>query len=267
MMNAPSGTNIPLVIQIGKWRRKIILPTVTKCGNNAFTDAATMRLPRSMNDRAPGDAPGTCTCRASRCRPGTPTRSTVCCASSASPTASSPTTAAAAASTCTSAAPTAAAWAPIRLMSGATFANAYSTLFANYNKMLGYDIVILQCEGSQLESAKMPYLGNMKRYADNGGRIFADHLHSVWIRQGLPPWPATATVDRRGRRPADADHRHRRHVVPQGRGAGRLAGRQQRVDDARPDPAASTASTRSTPCRRPARRWIYTDQPGDHAST
>src|SRR4029077_17083897 len=79
-----------------------------------------------------------------------------------------------------------------RLMSGATFANAYSTLFANYSKMLGYDIVILQCEGSQLESAKMPYLGNMKRYADNGGRVFADHLHSVWIHQGLPPWPATA---------------------------------------------------------------------------
>ena len=32
----------------------------------------------------------------------------------------------------------------------------------------------------------------MKRYADNGGRMFADHLHSSWIRTGLPPWPATA---------------------------------------------------------------------------
>ena len=38
----------------------------------------------------------------------------------------------------------------------------------------------------------MPHVGNMKRYADNGGRVFADHLHSVWIRRGLPPWPATA---------------------------------------------------------------------------
>ena len=32
----------------------------------------------------------------------------------------------------------------------------------------------------------------MKRYADHGGRVFADHLHSAWIRTGLPPWPATA---------------------------------------------------------------------------
>ena len=58
IMNAPSGTNIPLVIQIGKWRRKIILPTVTKCQDNAFNDPNTVRLPRSMSDRAAGDAAG-----------------------------------------------------------------------------------------------------------------------------------------------------------------------------------------------------------------
>ena len=48
------------------------------------------------------------------------------------------------------------------------------------------------CEGSPLEDEKRPHIGNMKRYADNGGRVFADHLHSSWIRTGLPPWPATA---------------------------------------------------------------------------
>ena len=58
--------------------------------------------------------------------------------------------------------------------------------------MSGYDMIMLQCEGEQLASEKMPFLGNMKRYADNGGRVFADHLHSTWIRSGLPPWPATA---------------------------------------------------------------------------
>jgi hypothetical protein len=39
--NAPSGTNIPLVIQIGKWRRKIILNTVTEVQDNAFSDPNT----------------------------------------------------------------------------------------------------------------------------------------------------------------------------------------------------------------------------------
>src|SRR4029079_619996 len=31
-----------------------------------------------------------------------------------------------------------------------------------------------------------------KKYADHGGRVFADHLHSAWIRTGLPPPPAPA---------------------------------------------------------------------------
>ena len=79
-----------------------------------------------------------------------------------------------------------------RLASGAAFAGSYETLFNNYTKMAGYDMLILQCEGSQLEDEKTALLGNMQRYANNGGRIFADHLHSAWIRLGLPPWPGTA---------------------------------------------------------------------------
>jgi hypothetical protein len=78
------------------------------------------------------------------------------------------------------------------LVSGAAFADSYGTLFPNYGKMAGYDMIMLQCEGEQLASEKTPFLGNMKRYADHGGRVFADHLHSAWIRTGLPPWPATA---------------------------------------------------------------------------
>ncbi|HSS40628.1 MAG TPA: carboxypeptidase regulatory-like domain-containing protein, partial [Polyangia bacterium] len=31
-----------------------------------------------------------------------------------------------------------------------------------------------------------------RRYADNGGRIFDEHLNSYWISHGLPPWPTTA---------------------------------------------------------------------------
>ena len=70
----------------------------------------------------------------------------------------------------------------------------------------------------------MPFLGNMKRYADNGGRMFADHLHSIWIRTGLPPWPATATWIGVGDDLPTPVDRQRRHLVPEGRRAGRLAG-------------------------------------------
>ena len=79
-----------------------------------------------------------------------------------------------------------------KLASGAVFADAYMTLFPNYTKLAGYDMLILQCEGSQLDAIKTPYAAIMKKYADNGGRVFAEHLHSVWFRKGPAPWPATA---------------------------------------------------------------------------
>ena len=111
----------------------------------------------------------------------------------------------AAACTCTSAARASRATrASKMLVSGATFADSYGTLFPNYAKMSGYDMIMLQCEGEQLANEKMPFLGNMKRYADNGGRVFADHLHSSWIRTGLPPWPATANWIGVGNRSAAA---------------------------------------------------------------
>ena len=71
------------------------------------------------------------------------------------------------------------------------FPNA-TTLWGNANKMLGYDIMLLSCEGSQYADVKMPFYGNVKRYGDSGGRIFASHLHFNWLWKGPAPWPMTA---------------------------------------------------------------------------
>lgn len=49
LRNMPSGTNIPLVIQIGRWRRKITIPYVEGCTNTALTSLQT-RLPTKQGE-------------------------------------------------------------------------------------------------------------------------------------------------------------------------------------------------------------------------
>jgi hypothetical protein len=45
--NVPSGSNIPLVVQIGKWRKEIVLPTVAPCQS---TPAGNINLPKNGSD-------------------------------------------------------------------------------------------------------------------------------------------------------------------------------------------------------------------------
>ncbi len=45
--NVPVVSNLPIVIQVGKWRREIRLPSVTACVDNPITDANLTRLPRT----------------------------------------------------------------------------------------------------------------------------------------------------------------------------------------------------------------------------
>src|SRR5262249_45944640 len=64
-------------------------------------------------------------------------------------------------------------------LGGATFPFA-TALWGDVNKMLGYDILVMSCEGGQYAPVKQPFIANIKRYADAGGRLFNDHLHFYW---------------------------------------------------------------------------------------
>ena len=48
--NAPAGANIPLVMQQGKWRRRINIPMVTQCTANTLSDKNQTRMPKKQTE-------------------------------------------------------------------------------------------------------------------------------------------------------------------------------------------------------------------------
>jgi hypothetical protein len=167
----PDGSNIPLVVQIGKWRKQFTVPTVTQCKDNPVPDK-TLSLP---NNHTVGDIPqiaiatggaDTLECLLSRIGvdkaeymsgPGGDGHLHIYGGTGKGGA--------------TTGVPNTSPAAPM----------ASDALWNSATNIMQYDIVLLSCEGHETDAMNQKVLFD---YAAAGGRVFASHFHYAWFNTG-----------------------------------------------------------------------------------
>jgi hypothetical protein len=180
LTGVPAGANVPLVMQVGKWRRQVTIPNVTACVNTAITDIELTRLPRTKTE---GNIP--------RIAITTGAADSLECLIRRIGIADSEFTADGGTGR-------------VHLYAGGGGTNSFVTggafapataLWSNPAKLAAYDITVLSCEGSTSKFiAQKPQasIDNVANYANGGGRLFLSHLHYYWLQKRMPDFSSTA---------------------------------------------------------------------------
>jgi hypothetical protein len=183
--DVPAGSDVPLVVQVGKWRRQVSIPKVTACVDTPL-DAELTRLPASQAEgHLPKIALSTGGLDALECllrkigiadseftNPDSPGR--------------------------------------VNLYAGRGGTNEYTATF-DYGALFPlsevglwgaardlarYDVVLLSCEGGEYTFAKPAEARQaMLDYANAGGRVFFSHWHKLWLEGGPAPLPDVMTFN------------------------------------------------------------------------
>ncbi len=174
LTNVPAGKDIPVVLQIGKWRRQITIPSITACTTTTLTDPETTRLPKK---RSEGDMPQIALTTGGCDKLGCMLPKVGIDASEFGVESDGPTKAV---HTYIGAVPKVSAGGP----PGATRAEA---LWGSLETLKRYDLAILSCEcDEKLEnkggSANGAPFGAMTEYLELGGRIFTTDFMYTWYR-------------------------------------------------------------------------------------
>jgi hypothetical protein len=180
--NAPQGTNVPLVIQIGKWRKQLTIPTVTACTDNPQPDKSLSLPTKGSEGDIPAIAVSTGAADSLECLllrigldpseyasgnlssghihifEGTPADG-------------------------------------LTVPSMSPAASSSASLWASQADLMNYDIVLFSCEGAETQNMNQTAL---EQYTAAGGRVFASHFHYAWFNSGpfgsddLATWTAGA---------------------------------------------------------------------------
>ena len=172
--DVPVGADVPLVVQIGRWRRQVIVPSVGKCVPTPIEKELT-RLPRN---KAEGDIPQIAITTGSADSLECFVRKLgIDAAEMSNPSGTG----------------------RIHLFQGngsrvdAT-TPAATTLWDDAAALKRYDMVILSCEGNERNETKNAAAkANVGSYLDAGGRLFASHFHYTWLKNGPAPLASTAS--------------------------------------------------------------------------
>jgi len=170
LVDVPATDNVPVIIQTGKWRKKLMMPTVAACQDIPLGVADTS-LPKNKSQ---GDMPKiaitTGNADALECLP-----------KKLGIDDSEFTTDANAGAIHMFQGDGAGTFAANWAGGAGPFASA-TTLWNDVNKLKQYDVVFFSCEGEQNPNKKpQTTLDAVKAYADLGGRVFASHWHNIFI--------------------------------------------------------------------------------------
>jgi len=188
LTNVPVGADVPVVVQLGRWRRQVTIPSVAPCVANPVADGV-LRLPRNRHE---GDIPLTaistgdldgleCVLRklgVDDCEftSGTAAASNGACEGGLGYSGPG----------------------RVRLYRdngarppGGGAPPAASVLTATQAEIDRFDQVIFGCVGLQQDKALGPR-SNVVAYADKGGRVFMTHYGYVWAYPTDLPWSNVA---------------------------------------------------------------------------
>ena len=169
--NVPVGTSIPLVIQSGRWRRLLTVPTTTACTDTAFS----ANMPTQQSE---GDIPQFAIATGSADEVECVLRKVGIKDSEFTNPLST---------------------GRIHLYGDLTYPNGegsggavidantplQSTLMSSLAALQQYDVLMLPCEGGA-RAISSGQLSNLVQYANTGGRVYASHYSYDWMYQNPP---------------------------------------------------------------------------------